>query len=326
MANESERLFLSDFLKQYNIPVPDNDTPDSLFAAQVKKSLAILKGIDKDKINNESDLQQDLGLSIFDCLFFLADLERKFGIANKLLVNNLLGKPSEEGLSHYKDDTTIGTVGEIIAFISWLYLQDERYYQFSLRFNLHVIRRHLEKESEEKNLQTINYIKSIPHFNPTLEDLVFYQDYLSKFSLGDTLGELPLLFNKNEIYLTKADCEILLQLVAGSLSSTYQLNLNLEENALELAITSRVDTIELTKNLQELNGDQVRRLYRIYLQEQLALEVLRLDSEVEKKSIDETRNQNLKVFRQRIESLEKKLNVSHDRDKLNASLKELLNS
>ena len=109
MANESERLFLSDFLKQYNIPVPDNNTPDSLFAAHVKKSLAILKGIDKDKINNEADLQQDLGLSIFDCLFFLADLERKFGIANKLLVNNLLGKPSEEGLSHYKDDTTIGT-------------------------------------------------------------------------------------------------------------------------------------------------------------------------------------------------------------------------
>ena len=169
------------------------------------------------------------------------------------------------------------------------------------------------------------YISIIPT-NITIEDLPFYRDYLSKFTLSPFLRDKPLLI-KSENMLSKADGDLLLKLVCGSLSSTYHITYNEEKEGLDLAIhVVKSDNSVSAGKLEELWLYQINSLFELYLNEQLSLEYC-LKNNIDKDFLEENRGIRLVVFEQKMRALEEKYRQARtDNEDVDAELDELLKS
>ena len=140
------------------------------------------------------------------------------------------------------------------------------------------------------------------------EDLPLYKEYLSLFDVEHVLGELGLgLHFPPRLPEYEADFMPLLRLVAASFSSTYELEYDDETNSVNLIITSKSHGESRTKALDELWSFQIHRLFEIYIEEQLNLEALRLNSEAEKEAIEKERKMKLLVFQKKIRQLRKQI-------------------
>ena len=168
------------------------------------------------------------------------------------------------------------------------------------------------------------YISIIPT-NITIEDLPFYRDYLSKFTLSPFLRDKPLLI-KSENMLSKADGDLLLKLVCGSLSSTYHITYNEEKEGIELVIHVDMDDGPCTGNIEELWQFQIDNLFEIYLHEQLSIE-FGIKNNLDKDFLEENRGIRLVVFEQKMRALEEKYRQARtDNEDVDAELDELLKS
>lgn len=124
-------------------------------------------------------------------------------------------------------------------------------------------------------------------------DLLFYTDYVSKFIVDEDFMkrvEVP-----DELRFC-FDYELLLRLVAASFSSEYKFD-HLDETdteRLKIAVESHGQSV--VKFLDDLWSFQIFRLFEIYFEEQMNLDILTKDSTEEEDAITFERNMRLKAF------------------------------
>lgn len=192
---------------------------------------------------------------------------------------------------------------------------DNKYIYFDFQEVIQSIREGLETTNEEDR-NSITPILDAITTDMVLEDLPFYKEYLSKIDVDKVLCGRKII-TPSEFSLSKADCDVLLRLVIGSLSSDYDLNYIKEKDMVELEISVESDGIAITKKLQELWSFQIVRLYEIYISEMLRLESFTEEKEI----IAMEKKMNLRVC-------EKKTNMLMDQienEETISSLDDLLN-
>jgi tRNA A37 N6-isopentenylltransferase MiaA len=89
------------------------------------------------------------------------------------------------------------------------------------------------------------------------------------------------------------DWDLLQQLVLGSFSSDYELKTEKDQNP-ELYIAVKSGDQSVVKKVSELRSFQIQRLYEIYVEEQLNLQILKNEDENEKNAIEQERIMRLK--------------------------------
>ena len=182
----------------------------------------------------------------------------------------------------------------------------------------------IEDDELEKQKEILSYINNIPD-NITVEELPIYRDYLSRFTLRHFLRDKPLLTMSDDM-LSKADGDLLLKLVCGSFSSTYQITYNEEKGGLELVIHVESPKKTVTKKLDELLWFQINRLFPNYLGELLSVEYY-FKNDINKDSIEEAMEIRLMVFEQKMRTLEEKYRQAQtDNEDIDAELDRLLES
>ena len=131
------------------------------------------------------------------------------------------------------------------------------------------------REKEDKKEIVEKYEKYFGKIQWDIKDQIWYTDYLSKFP--------------TQSYLTPEDLEddfdwdILQKLVIGSFSSDYELKQDKGE-WWELYIAVKSWDQSIVKTVSELWSFQILRLYEIYIEEQMNLQILMNEENEEWKS------------------------------------------
>lgn len=173
-------------------------------------------------------------------------------------------------------------------------------------------------------------LDSIPE-DAEFEDLPVYKEYISKFDVASSFKGAGIVGMKVPSDLEDDfDYTLLLQLVAASFSSDYELKLDLETRLVDLIITVKSGNQSITKELQELWSFQIIRLFEIYINEQLELEGLCLESEDYREGVDLERQARLVNYRKMISRLNRQRQIQlqnhQEKNNVDAELDELLNS
>ena len=128
-----------------------------------------------------------------------------------------------------------------------------------------------------------------------IEEQLWYKEYLAKFSFVPFLtpDELGDDFN----------WETLEKLVVGSFSSDYELKLDAEKGNNELYIAVKSGDQSVVKTVSELWSFQMLRLYDIYVEEQMNLQILKKEEEEEQGAIDAERAVKLKKWEAVIDTM-----------------------
>ena len=124
-------------------------------------------------------------------------------------------------------------------------------------------------------------------------DLPFYTDYVSKFNVNEDFMkrvEVP-----DELRYC-FDYELLLRLVAASFSSEYKFEHLDETDTERLKIAVKSQGQSIVKSLENLWSFQIYRLFEIYFEEQMNLDILTKDSTEEENAIMFERDMRLKGF------------------------------
>jgi len=122
------------------------------------------------------------------------------------------------------------------------------------------------REKEDKKEIVEKYEKYFGKIQWDIKDQIWYTDYLSKFP--------------TQAYLTPEDLDddfdwdILQKLVIGSFSSDYELKQDDKDGWWELYIAVKSWDQSIVKTVSELWSFQILRLYEIYIEEQMNLQIL----------------------------------------------------
>jgi len=166
------------------------------------------------------------------------------------------------------------------------------------------------RENEEKKEIVEKYEKLVEPLPSKFEDTIIYKDYLSKFDTSKIDLLLP------EYIDDDFDWDLLLKLVIGSFSSTYVLDVDEETGKDVLVINVSAGDKHVAKKLSELWGFQIARMYEIYIEEQMNLEILAHEDEKEKDIVLSQRAANLNKWKLVLENLEaKKLKEQVEKEK-----------
>jgi len=136
------------------------------------------------------------------------------------------------------------------------------------------------RENPEKKEIIEKYEAALWPISWSLKDQIRYTQYLINFKPQEYLVPDEL---QNDF-----DRDLLQQLVIWSFSSDYELKKEDENQKPELYIAVKSGDQSIVKKVSELWSFQIQRLYEIYIEEQLNLEILRQDSE-EKTPIESER-------------------------------------
>lgn len=137
------------------------------------------------------------------------------------------------------------------------------------------------RENSEKKEIIEKYENALWEIAGWLKEQIRYRDYLSTFSPRKYLVPDEL---QNDF-----DRDLLEQLVLWSFSSDYELKAAEWQEIPELYIAVKSWDQSIVKKVSELRSFQIQRLYEIYVEEQINLEILRQWSEDEKKAIEQER-------------------------------------
>lgn len=120
----------------------------------------------------------------------------------------------------------------------------------------------------------------------TIEDMVFYKEYLSRFDIGKAIEGYELVTNP-ESKATKDDYLMLLRLICASFS-TADFVVSFDEKNHTVEFTIKVGTEErgFVKKLQEFRYLHILMLLERYLAEQFRMEALRMDSDVDREAVE----------------------------------------
>ena len=153
------------------------------------------------------------------------------------------------------------------------------------------------REKEDKKEIIEKYEKLFWKIQGDIKDQIWYTGYLSKFP--------------SQAYLTPEDLDddfdwdILQKLVIGSFSSDYELKQKEENGWQELYIAVKSWDQSIVKTVSELWSFQILRLYEIYIEEQMNLQILMNedDEEWEKDALLSEREVRLKKWNAVIETM-----------------------
>ena len=155
------------------------------------------------------------------------------------------------------------------------------------------------KEKEDKREIVEKYEKYFGKIKWDIKDQIWYTDYLSKFP--------------SQSYLTPEDLDddfdwdILEKLVIGSFSSDYELKQDNKDGWWELYIAVKSWDQSIVKTVSELWSFQILRLYEIYIEEQMNLQILMeeesTDGEWEKEALISEREVRLKKWNAVIDTM-----------------------
>lgn len=144
------------------------------------------------------------------------------------------------------------------------------------------------REKEDKKEIIEKYESLYGPIQWDIEDQLWYKEYLTKFEFvpfltPDELGD-------------DFDWNLLEKLVSGSFSSDYELKLDNEKGDYELYIAVKSGDQSVVKTVSELWSFQMLRLYEIYMEEQMNLQILKKEDESEQGAIDAEREMRLKKW------------------------------
>ncbi len=153
------------------------------------------------------------------------------------------------------------------------------------------------REKAEKKQVVEKYEKAYGPITGTMKDQMRYKEYVINFK------ELPLIVP--EELKDDFDRGILTKMIAASFSSECLLEKNAEKEMLDLVISVKSGDQTVVKRLGELWSFQVLRLYEIYIEEQMNLQVLVHDDEKEKAAIVAQRQARIQKWKLMIDNLDK---------------------
>jgi len=153
------------------------------------------------------------------------------------------------------------------------------------------------KENDEKKDIVEKYEKNVENLPEKFEDTIIYKDYLTKFSTSNLDLLLPEYIDED------FDFELLVRLVIWSFSSSYVLEKDSETWKIELLINVSAWDKHVAKKLSELWGFQIARMYEIYIEEQMNLEILAHEDEKEKDIVLSQRANNLDKWKLTLDNL-----------------------
>ncbi len=155
------------------------------------------------------------------------------------------------------------------------------------------------REKEDKKEIVEKYEKYFWKIQWDIKDQIWYTDYLSKFPI--------------QSYLTPEDLEddfdwdVLQKLVIGSFSSDYELKQDDKDGWWELYIAVKSGDQSIVKTVSELWSFQILRLYEIYIEEQMNLQILMNEEdeewESEKEALISEREVRLKKWKAILDTL-----------------------
>lgn len=180
-----------------------------------------------------------------------------------------------------------------------------------------------ELRENEKKSEIINKFEE--HYGSLqgkdLSEMPFYKDYLAKFEVDD---ELVQRLKVPDELIDEFDYRLLLILVAGSLSSNYSLEHCDDTDKERLKITVQSGDQSITKYLDDLWSFQIYRLFEIYVEEQMNMDILTSNSEEEKDAILEEREMRLKAFKVKMTILKLEIELAPKRLELFGKFHELI--
>ncbi|MCK9467023.1 MAG: hypothetical protein M0P94_01730 [Candidatus Absconditabacterales bacterium] len=136
------------------------------------------------------------------------------------------------------------------------------------------------RDNNEKKETIEKYEKLIGPISGGVKDQIWFIEYLSNFKATKYL--VPEELEKD------FDRDLLQQLVLGSFSSDYELKVEKDKES-ELYIAVKSGDQSVVKKVSELWSFQIQRLYEIYVEEQINLQVLKAEDENEKNAIEQER-------------------------------------
>lgn len=122
-----------------------------------------------------------------------------------------------------------------------------------------------------------------------IQDLDLYKNYISKFPVWDIIVPDQL--------VNDFDWPLLVQLVSASFSSSASYSIpDTWENKFYFHIAVTSGDLKVVKRLDELWGNQILTLFGIYVRECMELEIIAVEDEIEKKTIEENKLKNIKNY------------------------------
>jgi L-rhamnose mutarotase len=127
----------------------------------------------------------------------------------------------------------------------------------------------LKESGDKEKIEMLNkYEEYFGVIQGGIKDQIWYTDYLSKFTFQPY--KTP-----EDLDDTDFDWDILQKLVIGSFSSEYEFKKEGEEGeGFELYIAVKNGEQSIVKTVSELRSHQIMRLYKIYIEEEMSLQVL----------------------------------------------------
>jgi len=176
------------------------------------------------------------------------------------------------------------------------------------------------REKEDKKEIVEKYEKLFWKIQWDIKDQIWYKDYLSKFPA--------------QSYLTPEDLDddfdwdILEKLVIGSFSSDYELKQEGKDGDWELYIAVKSGDQSIVKTVSELWSFQILRLYEIYIEEQMNLQILMNeedeDWESEKEALISEREVRLKKWNAVLDTLNRSQEAEAAKKDQEAALDDLM--
>ena len=174
------------------------------------------------------------------------------------------------------------------------------------------------REKEDKKEIVEKYEKYFWKIQWDIKNQIWYTDYLSQFS--------------TQAYLTPEDLEddfdwdILQKLVIGSFSSDYELKQDDKDGKWELYIAVKSWDQSIVKTVSELWSFQILRLYEIYIEEQMNLQILMNDEEEEweKEALISERQVRLKKWNAVLDTLNRSQEAEAAKKEQEATLGDLM--
>ena len=126
----------------------------------------------------------------------------------------------------------------------------------------------LRESGDQEKIENLR--KYEEYFGPIkwdIKDQIWYTDYLSKFTFQPY--ETPEDLDDQDF-----NWDILQKLVIGSFSSEYDFKKQQDDKWFELFIAVKNGDKNIVKTVSELRSHQIMRLYKIYIEEEISLQVL----------------------------------------------------
>ena len=176
------------------------------------------------------------------------------------------------------------------------------------------------REKEDKKEIVEKYEKFFWKIQWDIKDQIWYTDYLSQFNFQSYLTPVDL----DDDF----DWDILQKLVIGSFSSDYELKQEDKDGNWELYIAVKSWDQSIVKTVSELWSFQILRLYEIYIEEQMNLQILMNEEneewESEKEALLSERQVRLKKWNAVLDTLNRSQEAEAAKKEQEATLGDLM--